>query len=67
MIRAARHPFEQYDRAVDKAKDKMSFYFSQQIVPEFLPEGPKADLEMMYKIQREAMALAWDGMYDYER
>ena len=67
MIRAARLPFEQYDHAVDKAKDKMSFYFSQQIVPEALPEGPKADLEMMYKIQREAMALAWDGKYDYDR
>ena len=67
MIRAARYPFEQYDHVVDKAKEKMSFYFSQQIVPETLPEGPKADLEMMYKIQREAMALAWHGMYDYDR
>ena len=67
MIRAARHPFEQYDHIVDKAKDKMSFYFSKQMVPEALPEGRKADLEMMYKIQREAMALAWHGMYDYDR
>lgn len=73
MVKTARHQFEQYDQAIDKAKNDTRYYDSKQMIPDSLYKNAGElvkealdDKKRLFRVQGEIGPLAWQGRYDYD-
>ena len=80
-MEAARHQFEQYDQAFDRARNEMRFYDSIQMVPRYLYQSAEEqgessasrirekldDKKRLFRVQNEIGPVAWQGRYDYDK